>query len=122
MWPVDTGGDSPVDEPSFKRTNFFGEKTTVEAEDEQAFDPEPHGGDSTGLKLLGLLLQCTECVAMDNLDFSNDLLPEIVELSSPYGTSSECVNAYFTQVLQALMVSSCIGSYSPLTAKSVTLT
>ncbi|KAG4997022.1 hypothetical protein JHK85_028461 [Glycine max] len=74
-----------------------GRKTTVEAEDEQAFDPKPHGRDSTGLKLLGLLLQCTECVTMDNLDFANDLLPEIVELSSPYGTSSECVNAYFTQ-------------------------
>ncbi|KAG5151588.1 hypothetical protein JHK84_028060 [Glycine max] len=110
---VETGGRVPSQAP-----NLIG-KTTVEAEDEQAFDPKPHGRDSTGLKLLGLLLQCTECVTMDNLDFANDLLPEIVELSSPYGTSSECVNAYFTQVLQALMVSSCIGSYSPLTAKSL---
>ena len=119
---VDAGGDSPADEPSFKRTNFSGEKTTAEAEEEQAFDPEPHGGDSTGLKLLGLLLQCAECVAMDNLDFANDLLPEIAELSSPYGTSPERVGAYFAQALQARVVSSCIGSYSPLTAKSVTLT
>lgn len=110
---VDAGGDSPADEPSFKRTNFSGEKTTAEAEEEQAFDPEPHGGDSTGLKLLGLLLQCAECVAMDNLDFANDLLPEIAELSSPYGTSPERVGAYFAQALQARVLSSCIGSCIP---------
>ena len=59
---------------------------------------------------------------MDNLDFANDLLPEIAELSSPFGTSPERVGAYFAQALQARVVSSCLGAYSPLTAKSVTLT
>ncbi|BAT91147.1 scarecrow-like protein 23 [Vigna umbellata] len=116
--PVDTA-DSPADQPSFKRTNFSADTAT---EDDQAFDPQPHAGESTGLKLLGLLLQCAECVAMDKLDFANDLLPEIAELSSPFGTSPERVGAYFAQALQARVVSSCLGSYSPLTAKSVTLT
>ncbi|TKY67791.1 Scarecrow protein 23 [Spatholobus suberectus] len=111
-------GDSPANEPSFKRATFSGEKT---AEDEQAFDAGPHG-ESTGLKLLGLLLQCAECVAMDNLDVANDLLPEIAELSSPFGTSPERVGAYFAQALQARVVSSCLGTYSPLSTKSVTLT
>ncbi|KAK7312187.1 hypothetical protein VNO77_35871 [Canavalia gladiata] len=110
--------DSPADEPSFKRPNLSGEK---EVDEEQVFDPESQG-ESTGLKLLGLLLQCAECVAMDNLDFANDLLPEIAELSSPFGTSPERVGAYFAQALQARVVSSCLGTYSPLTAKSVTLT
>ncbi|XP_027361092.1 scarecrow-like protein 23 [Abrus precatorius] len=110
--------DSSADEPSFKRHNLSG---ADEADEEQAFEPEAQG-ESTGLKLLGLLLQCAECVAMDNLDFANDLLPEIAELSSPFGTSPERVGAYFAQALQARVVSSCLGTYSPLTAKSVTLT
>lgn len=120
--------DSNVHEPSFKRPNFSGEKTVAEGEahgEGQALghepEPEPEG-ESTGLKLLGLLLQCAECVAMDNLNFANDLLPEITELSSPFGTSPERVAAYFAQALQARVVSSCLGAYSPLTAKSVTLT
>ena len=116
--PVDTA-DSAADQPSFKRTNFSADTAT---EEDQAFDPQSHAGESTGLKLLGLLLQCAECVAMDKLDFANDLLPEIAELSSPFGTSPERVGAYFAQALQARVVSSCLGSYSPLTAKSVTLT
>ncbi|KAG2400756.1 uncharacterized protein HKW66_Vig0093900 [Vigna angularis] len=48
-------------------------------EDEQACDPQPHAAESTGLKLLGLFLQCTECIAMDKLDFANDLLSEIAK-------------------------------------------
>ncbi|WJX44997.1 Scarecrow-like protein 23 [Trifolium repens] len=121
----DDADDSTLQEqPSFKRANYSGEQTVAEPEqhdEEQAFEPE-NEGESTGLKLLGLLLQCAECVAMDNLDFANDLLPEITELSSPFGTSPERVGAYFAQALQARVVSSCLGSYSPLTAKSVTLT
>ncbi|KAL2983108.1 hypothetical protein AAZX31_12G021700 [Glycine max] len=111
--PVDASDLSPADEPSFKRTNFSADRTAAEAVEEQAFDPEPHGGESTGLKLLGLLLQCAECIAVDNLDFANDLLPEIAELSSPYGTSPERVGAYFAQALQARVLSSCIGSCIP---------
>ncbi|XP_061362432.1 scarecrow-like protein 23 [Gastrolobium bilobum] len=116
-------GDSPPEEASFKRPNS-GEKTVVESEgreEEQAFEPESEG-ESSGLKLLGLLLQCAECVAMDNLNFANDLLPEIAELSTPFGTSPERVGAYFAQALQARVVSSCLGAYSPLTTKSVALT
>ncbi|MFS8020711.1 putative transcription factor GRAS family [Helianthus anomalus] len=82
--------------------------TTVEAE-------------SSGLRLLGLLLQCAECVAVDNLDHANNLLPEISELSSPFGSSPERVAAYFAEALQARIISSYIGTYTPLTFKTKTL-
>nr|GMD31300.1 scarecrow-like protein 23 [Ipomoea batatas] len=78
--------------------------------------------ESTGLRLLGLLLQCAECVAMDNLDDASNLLPEIAELSSPFGSSAERVAAYFAEALSARIISSYLGSYSPLTLKTLTLT
>ncbi|KAG5242436.1 scarecrow protein [Salix suchowensis] len=80
------------------------------------------GGESSGLRLLGILLQCAECVAMDNLNDATDLLPEIAELSSPFGSSPERVGAYFAHALQARVVSSCLGTYSPLVSKPVTRT
>lgn len=120
---LDEGGD----DPSFKRPNFSGEasisgeKTVGEGGEAQEATEPVFDGESTGLRLLGLLLQCAECVAMDNLNDASDLLPEIAELSSPFGTSPERVGAYFAQALQARVVSSCLGTYSPLTAKSLTL-
>lgn len=112
------GGESSGDDPSSstKRANLSGQKTAVEGE-EAVIEEE-----STGLRLLGLLLQCAECVAMDNLNNATDLLPEIAELSSPFGSSPERVGAYFAHALQARVISSCLGTYSPLTAKTVTLT
>ncbi|KAF7833668.1 scarecrow-like protein 23 [Senna tora] len=124
----DEAGDDPSSS-SFKRPssgrNFSGEasvsgeKTVEEGEGNE--EPTFEGTESTGLRLLGLLLQCAECVAMDNLDDASDLLPEIAELSSPYGTSPERVGAYFAHALQSRVVSSCLGTYSPLTTKSLTL-
>uniref|UniRef100_A0A7N0TJ50 Scarecrow-like protein 23 n=1 Tax=Kalanchoe fedtschenkoi TaxID=63787 RepID=A0A7N0TJ50_KALFE len=87
------------------------------AEDESA---EEQGGESSGLRLLGLLLQCAECIAMDNLSEASDLLPEISELSSPFGSSPERVAAYFAHALQARIISSCLGTYSPLNIKTLT--
>ncbi|XP_054796529.1 scarecrow-like protein 23 [Prosopis cineraria] len=126
----DAAGDGD-DPSSFKRPssgrNFSGEasvsgeKTVEEGGGHEDQEPLFEGTESTGLRLLGLLLQCAECVAMDNLDDASDLLPEIAELSSPYGTSPERVGAYFAHALQARVVSSCLGSYSPLTTKSHTL-
>lgn len=78
------------------------------------------GEESSGLRLLGLLLQCAECVAMDNLTEASDLLPEISELASPYGSSPERVAAYFAHALQARIYSSYLGTYSPLSVKSLT--
>ncbi|XP_057954809.1 scarecrow-like protein 23 [Malania oleifera] len=75
------------------------------------------GSEYTGLRLLGLLLQCAECVDMDHLDDASDLLPEITELSSPFGTSPERVATYFAHALQARVISSCLDTYSPLTIK-----
>ncbi|KAL3849045.1 hypothetical protein ACJIZ3_010927 [Penstemon smallii] len=76
---------------------------------------EDGGSDSTGLRLLGLLLQCAECVAMDNLDEATQLLPEISELSSPFGSSAQRVGAYFSDALSARVISSYLSTYSPLT-------
>ncbi|KAI4305481.1 hypothetical protein L6164_028845 [Bauhinia variegata] len=120
--------DSQSEDPSFKRPNsgrnfsgeasVSGEKTVEESEgqEEPVFE-----GESTGLRLLALLLQCAECVAMDHLDEANDLLPEIAELSSPFGSSAERVGAYFAHALQARVVSSCLGTYTPLTTRSLTI-
>ncbi|KAK6936557.1 Transcription factor GRAS [Dillenia turbinata] len=91
---------------------------TVDEEDDSTTIIE---GESTGLRLLGLLLQCAEAVAMDNLDDASDLLPEIAELASPFGSSPERVAAYFAEALQARIISSCLGTYSPLAVKTLTL-
>ncbi|KAL5739573.1 hypothetical protein ACOSQ2_028753 [Xanthoceras sorbifolium] len=108
------------DDPSNKRPNIEQrenqDEVEVQVEEEVVME-----GESTGLRLLGLLLQCAECVAMDNLDEATDLLPEISELSSPFGSSPERVGAYFAHALQSRVVSSCLGTYSPLTSKSLTL-
>lgn len=110
----------PLDDPSIS-----GDKTAAEEENddddivEHEILPAVHT-ESTGLHLLGLLLQCAECVAMDNLDDAGNLLPEIAELSSPFGSSAERVAAYFADALSARILSSYLGTYSPLTIKNLT--
>ncbi|KAL4308296.1 hypothetical protein GQ457_01G052020 [Hibiscus cannabinus] len=113
-----TGEASASDDPSSKRPNYSSADKTVADEQEETVIE----GESTGLRLLGLLLQCAECVAMDNLEDATDLLPEISELSSPFGSSPERVGAYFAHALQARVVSSCLRTYSPLDNRSLTLT
>ncbi|CAA3031574.1 scarecrow 23 [Olea europaea subsp. europaea] len=94
---------------------------SVSGEKEHEYEEEQLGAsfieqeDSTGLRLLGLLLQCAECVAMDNLDDAGQLLPEIAELSSPFGSSAQRVGAYFADALSSRIISSYLGTYSPLT-------
>ncbi|KAF9587600.1 hypothetical protein IFM89_004432 [Coptis chinensis] len=81
--------------------------------------------ESTGLRLLGLLLQCAESVAMESLNDATSLLPEISELSSPFGSSIERVGAYFVEALRARIVSSFLGvgsSYELLEATGKRLT
>ncbi|PSS05813.1 Scarecrow-like protein [Actinidia chinensis var. chinensis] len=119
-------GDHDDNDSSRKRMNLSGEASisgektaaAAAAENEEALIE----GESSGLRLLGLLLQCAECVAMDNLDEATDLLPEISELSSPFGSSAERVAAYFANALQARIISSCLGTYSPLNLKTLNLT
>ncbi|TYK16428.1 scarecrow-like protein 23 [Cucumis melo var. makuwa] len=112
-----TAADSSPDHPPSKRLNY-------RHDHDHDHDPPPplDPTDSTGLRLLGLLLQCAECVAIDNLQEANDLLPEISELSSPFGTSPERVGAYFAHALQARVISSCLGTYSPLTIRTLNQT
>ncbi|XP_026417975.1 scarecrow-like protein 23 [Papaver somniferum] len=94
--------------PPRKKQNFE-EQGRMMVTDNQSDDDE-----SSGLRLLGLLLKCAESISMDNLDEASDLLPEISQLSSPFGTSPERVASYFGQALQSRIISCCIGTYSPL--------
>ena len=82
--------------------SVFGEKALIE-------ELHPDESKSSGLRLLGLLLQCTECVSMEILNYATDLLPEITELSSPYGSSPQRVGAFFAHTLQARVITSCLG-------------
>ncbi|KAK9125785.1 hypothetical protein Scep_014631 [Stephania cephalantha] len=70
--------------------------------------------DEEGLHLLTLLLQCAEAVSADNLDDAKEMLLEISELSTPFGTSAQRVAAYFSEAMSARLVSSCLGIYAPL--------
>jgi hypothetical protein len=72
------------------------------------------GPETRGLQLLSLLLRCAEAVAMDKLTEARELLPEIAELASPFGSSPERVAAYFGDALCARVLSSYLGAYSPL--------
>ncbi|KAJ0966318.1 hypothetical protein J5N97_027456 [Dioscorea zingiberensis] len=80
----------------------------------------PDNDEQRGLHLLSLLLQCAEAVAIDDLTSARDLLPEISELASPFGSSPERVAAYFAEALHARIVSSVLGAYSPLPIKCST--
>ncbi|XP_047322217.1 scarecrow-like protein 23 [Impatiens glandulifera] len=124
--PGTAGGDSSDDNPLRKRRNLSLTEaaTTVSGETSAAEEVSAAAaavldGEPSGLRLLGLLLQCAECVAVENLDQANELLPEISELSSPFGSSPERVAAYFAEALQARIISSCLGSYMPLSIKAL---
>ena len=67
-----------------------------------------------GLRLLSLLLRCAEAVAADQLPEARDMLQEVAELASPFGSSPERVAAYFGDALCARVLSSYLGAYSPL--------
>ncbi|KAL0898112.1 hypothetical protein Bca101_082073 [Brassica carinata] len=71
------------------------------------------------INLLSLLLQCAEYVATDHLREASILLSEISETCSPFGSSPERVVAYFSQALQARVISSYLShSCSHLSEKS----
>ncbi|KAI7748381.1 hypothetical protein M8C21_034019 [Ambrosia artemisiifolia] len=108
-----------TDEPT-KRRNIDDDHKDKELD--YTFDDQQAAAESSGLRLLGLLLQCAEHVAVDNLDQANNLLPEISELSSPFGSSPERVAAYFAEALQARIITSYLGTYTPLNnIKTLTL-
>lgn len=109
-----------TDDSSKRRRNFSGE-ASISGEKIAAEELAAIEGENASLRLLGLLLQCAEFVAMDNLDEAAGLLPEISEMSSPFGSSAERVAAYFAEGLQARIISSCLGTYSPINIKTLTL-
>lgn len=112
-----------------KRSDRDSPSTSISAVDQPEVRPrkrqaeeeedEDRSGDSGSLRLLGLLLQCAEAVNADNLELAIDLLPQIAELSTPFGSCPERVAAYFADALRARIISSCLGTYSPLSVKSL---
>ncbi|GAB4848184.1 hypothetical protein Ancab_002852 [Ancistrocladus abbreviatus] len=107
-----TGATAATDDDdelrSHKRPNFPGE-TSRHTELAAAAAAE-----TAGLRLLSLLLQCAECVAMNNHNDATDLLLELSELASPYGSPPERVAAYFVDALRARIINSRIGIHCPL--------
>ncbi|XP_068654156.1 scarecrow-like protein 23 isoform X2 [Aristolochia californica] len=122
---MDAAGEDidSCDQP-LKRANLPEERAAGRTEDEEQEEEssDDQTTDSSGLRLLGLLLQCAEAVSMDKLEEASNLLPEISELSSPFGTSPERVAAYFAEALQARIFSSFLGVYSPLSARTLNRT
>ncbi|KAL6314776.1 hypothetical protein AAG906_027125 [Vitis piasezkii] len=76
--------------------------------------PPTHFPLSSHSKWLRLLLQCTKCVVMDNLDDASDPLPEIPRRLPLFETSLERVATYFADVLQVCITSSCLDTHTPL--------
>ncbi|CAH9104589.1 unnamed protein product [Cuscuta europaea] len=113
-----------AEDPSFKRQCHFtspaGPSLSGEKDDED-YGMAAHT-ESAGLHLLGLLLQCAECVSAHDLHSAGNLIPEISELSSPFGSSAERVAAYFAEALSARIISSFLGSCRPpLTIENLTI-
>ncbi|XP_073138334.1 scarecrow-like protein 23 [Henckelia pumila] len=71
--------------------------------------------DETGLKLLGLLLECAAAVSLDNLGEAHRMLLELKQVASPYSSScAERVVAYFAMAMSSRVISSWLGVSSPL--------
>ncbi|VFQ70430.1 unnamed protein product [Cuscuta campestris] len=116
---------SAAEDPPLKRRRHFPSAVVPGETGEEEEEVGIADTESAGLRLLGLLLQCAECVSADNLEEASELLPEISELSSPFGSSAERVAAYFAEALSARIVSSCLGAFSPPpppAVKALTLT
>lgn len=112
--------DASDDHPRKRQAAASGGNSEAEAEGDDE-EEEDRGGESTGLRLLGLLLRCAEAVSTDKLEEAIGLLPQISELSSPFGSSPERVAAYFADALHSRIVSSFLGVYSPLSLKTLAL-
>lgn len=70
--------------------------------------------DEEGLHLLAQLLQCAEALSADNFDEANEILPQLHELASPYGSPVQRVAAYFAEGMSSRLLNSCIGMCNPL--------
>ncbi|VFQ89256.1 unnamed protein product [Cuscuta campestris] len=68
--------------------------------------------DEEGLHLLTLLLQCAEAVAADKTEEANEMLLQVSELSTPFGTSAQRVAAYFSEAMSARLVNSSLGIFA----------
>ncbi|CAH9142788.1 unnamed protein product [Cuscuta epithymum] len=110
-----------AEDPSFKRQCHFTSPAGLSLSGDEDYGVAAHT-ESAGLHLLGLLLQCAECVSAHDLHSAGNLIPEISELSSPFGSSAERVAAYFAEALSARIISSFLGSHRPpLTIENLTI-
>ncbi|GLJ11680.1 hypothetical protein SUGI_0174470 [Cryptomeria japonica] len=65
--------------------------------------------DEEGLQLLSLLLQCAEAVSENNIEVANAVLPQLTEMTTPYGNCLERVAAYFAEGISSRVVISYLG-------------
>ncbi|XP_073051062.1 scarecrow-like protein 23 [Primulina eburnea] len=71
--------------------------------------------DESGLKLLGLLLECAAAISLDNLGEAHRMLLELKQTASPYSSScAERVVAYFAMAMSSRVINSWLGVSSPL--------
>ncbi|CAM6091387.1 unnamed protein product [Calypogeia fissa] len=70
--------------------------------------------DEEGLHLLGLLMQCAEALSADNYDAANEILPQLHEFASPYGTPVQRVAAYFAEGMSSRLLNCYIQMCNPL--------
>ncbi|CAM6087646.1 unnamed protein product [Calypogeia fissa] len=70
--------------------------------------------DEEGFEILAQLLQCAEALSADNFEEANEILPQLHELASPYGSPIQRVAAYFAEAMASRLLNSCIGMCSPL--------
>ncbi|GER53998.1 scarecrow transcription factor family protein [Striga asiatica] len=107
-----SAGKRPADLPPSNPSELTKRRCSGLPDDDAT--PDEEDSDAAGLRLLGLLLRCAECVASDCPDDAALLLPEAAELSSPFGSPAQRVGAYFADALSARLVSSRIGACAPI--------
>uniref|UniRef100_A0A7C8ZB64 Uncharacterized protein n=1 Tax=Opuntia streptacantha TaxID=393608 RepID=A0A7C8ZB64_OPUST len=78
-------------------------------------------GAATALYLLGLLLKCAEFISTGDLAGAGDFLPEIFELSTPFGSPAARVAAFFGHALHARLLSASLRPIPIEKLKTVTL-
>lgn len=78
-------------------------------------------GTATALHLLGLLLKCAEFISTGDLAGAGDILPEIFELSTPFGSPAARVAAFFGHALHARLLSASLRTTPIEKLKTLTL-
>ncbi|XP_074285986.1 protein SCARECROW-like [Silene latifolia] len=68
--------------------------------------------DENGLRLLTLLLQCAEAISNEKPDDALEMIVQISEWASPFGTSAQRIAAYFSEAMSARILTTRLGIHS----------